>query len=324
VRAALHTVGFALFAVFVVLAAGCGARSTLTPVLHPPPVDLTIARACQMYYSCSGWQGLLQPSEGQGVSKCIASSGSGAIPGPSTIATGFLQETSAACLAAAQDCQGVTGCIFGSPRACFEPPSSSFCRAGYAVHCIGDLGSAGESCALPGFLRDGGATCMRAADGNAVCGFGACDASSAPVCDGVMQLTCQAGVLTRFTCPPGTACDPASLAMPHSQGVACTGTGAPCTGDRCDGADVVSCLNGGEWRHGCNGAGGVPSVCSFEPSGIATCTPDPDLACDPTQYVDRCDGAKLVYCDGDVRRVDCASLGFTSCTTESGGWAGCH
>jgi hypothetical protein len=318
----LHVGGRALIVAFA-LVVGCGARSTLATILHPPPADPTIVRACQMFYSCGGWQGLLQPAEGQGVSKCIATNGSVFLEAPPTIATGLFQDTSAVCLAGARDCDAVTTCIYGSAKACFEPPSQSFCRAGYAVHCLGSLASTGADCALAGFLRDGGGTCMRAADGNAVCGFGPCVAATTPVCDGDTQLTCNAGVLTRFTCPPGTACVPASIAMKGSSGIACTGTGAPCTADRCDGNTVVACINGGEWRRSCGGAV-VVSACAVASDGVARCVPDPALACDPMQFLDHCDGAELVYCDGDERRVDCTSLGFRGCGTESGGWSGCR
>ena len=304
--------------------AACGARSPLTLVLHPPPIDPAISRACLMFYSCSGWQGLLQP-ERQGVSECIASSGTSALGGPPFVATGLFQDTPASCLAAARSCQDVAACVYGNADACFDPPSTSFCRNGFAVHCLGSLASTGDDCASGGFLRDPGATCMQDSSGSAVCGFGKCDPQTATSCDGQTQLDCITGVVGRFTCPPGTVCVAASAALPHSSGIACTGTGPACSADRCDGDDAVSCINGFEWRHACGVAtSGFVTACAVSASGVASCVPAPELACDPGQYVDHCDGPNLVYCDGDERIADCRSLGFASCGAESGGWAGCR
>jgi hypothetical protein len=109
----------------------------------------------------------------------------------------------------------------------------------------------------------------------------------------------------RVTCPAGASC---------VDGIGCAGDGAPCTNDRCDGDDYVSCLNGHEWRQHC-AAEPVPGTCvtSTDPVPYSSCRPSPQLECDPTTYVDTCDGSTLHYCDGEPRAVDCRSLGFSTC-----------
>ena len=142
---------------------------------------------------------------------------------------------------------------------------------------------------------------MAGSDGVA-CAFGACDGATPP-CDGDVSQTCTGGLLGRFTCPAGTTCEPGG----------CTGTGAPCSQDRCDGTTLVSCVNGRELASDCATLP-IPSVCDGDDP---SCVPSSDLACDPVSFPDRCEGASLVYCDGDRRSFDCASLGF-GCGTKNG------
>ncbi|MBX3209163.1 MAG: hypothetical protein KF764_29285 [Labilithrix sp.] len=43
----------------------------------------------------------------------------------------------------------------------------------------------------------------------------------------------------------------------------------------------------------------------------------------PRTHTDRCDGSRLVYCDGQERDLDCKALGFAGCkTTETGATCG--
>lgn len=298
---------------------GCGARTSLALVVHPPPVDPSWVRACVMYESCGGDAGLFKPADGQGVSKCLAQNDALESVEPGEIDTGFLDVTSIACLAAARDCTGVATCVYGSPEPCLRPPGNAFCRGDFAVHCIQPGLDSAEDCASAGFLRDPGATCLKGDSGNAECGFGRCGTAPSAACDGNVALQCSDGVLLRWTCPSGSHCGP----DPSNPGAGtCIGDGAPCTADRCDGSDAIWCVEQREWRLAC-GHLPIPGACTLDDAGVASCAPEPDLACDPSQYLDHCDGARLVYCDGDEREIDCTTLGFTGCGPVQS-WTGCR
>lgn len=224
------------------------------------------------------------------------------------IVTGFLHLSPIACLAAATDCEGVERCIFGTTMGCTLPSATAFCADNHADHCLGTVNS-GEDCSQPGALRDGAGTCTHTSTGNVICGFGTCDPTGTPQCDGGVALTCDGGILNRWTCPKNTTC----AATSDSTGdPSCVGSGAPCTSNRCDGSDLQFCLHGGEVRLPCHEMQ-VPSICAANTQGTLECAPNPDLACDPLHHADHCDGPRIVYCDGDQRTVDCRFLGFSSC-----------
>jgi len=59
--------------------------------------------------------------------------------------------------------------------------------------------------------------------------------------------------------------------------------------------------------------------CASSPlSPLVPCIPTPRLACNPATYDDRCDGTRLVYCDGAERSIDCAAIGFRTCGSALG------
>lgn len=292
----------------------CGARSSIDRTLHPPPADSDVVRACIMFYACGGPTGLFTPSPNT-VSGCIALTlGTASVieGGATMINTGFLETEPVACLAAATDCAGVDACMFGDSTGCASSPSSAFCVQNHAVHCNG-LGPFSDDCSAPGLLRDGSATCLSTVDGNVACAFGRCDPTTTPACDGMVTEQCNNGLLNRWTCPAGTTCGGGGQ-------IGCTGSGAPCSADQCDGATLAICLNGGELRIDCRTLP-IPSICTVTSSAV-TCTPSPELACDPMEFIDTCDGTTLHYCDGDRRAFDCATLGL-GCGS-SGGTTSCE
>jgi hypothetical protein len=299
----------------VLVVTSCGARSTLERTIHRPPTNPDIVRACMMLYACGGTQGIFTASPDT-VSNCIYGAlGTGSLLGGSpTISTGFLETTGASCLASATDCAGVRTCIFGSDITCLGAPAPVYCAYEHAVHCT-QFGTYGDDCTAPGFLRDGSARCMVTATGNTACAFGQCDPKTTAACDGNVAQHCSDGVLGRWTCPLDSKCGPGTG---PSATLGCVGTGKPCTVDQCDDAAVAFCLGGKVLRLDCASLP-IPSKCTAtNSSGTLGCRPSPDLACDPTQFKDQCDGTSLVYCDGDVRRFDCTTIGFQTCGMTSG------
>jgi hypothetical protein len=143
----------------------------------------------------------------------------------------------------------------------------------------------------------------------AACGEGPCDPATFQAhCLGDQLVTCTGGVATPGACDPGAACQGAAGAA------ACKGVGAPCTAGaaHCDGTAIVRCVGNAEARQDC-AAGGYAQTCA-QPSGMDPVCAGTFLECDPTTFADRCNGARLEYCqDGRVRGVDCTALGFAGC-----------
>lgn len=288
----------------------CGARSSLERTIHGAPANPEVVRACMMLYACGGPSGLFEPSPNT-ISNCIygALGPASLLEGAPTISTGLFQTTSAACLATATDCSAARTCMFGSAIACLGASAPVYCAREHAVHCT-PLGPSGDDCAAAGFLRDADAHCMTSTTGNVQCAFAACDPKTTAACDGNVSQHCTDGLLERWTCPAGTTCGEGT----KPQQLGCVGAGAPCSTDRCDDDGALeACLAGREFRLDC-GALPIPSRCS----STNGCRPSPDLSCDPTKFIDACDGSSVVYCDGDRRSFDCTTIGFTKCGTLKG------
>ncbi len=64
-----------------------------------------------------------------------------------------------------------------------------------------------------------------------------------------------------------------------------------------------------------------PGKCAIV-AGEAKCVRASEPTCDPAQTPDKCVGNTAVYCDGLVRKVDCAALGQECAVAK--GWAGCR
>jgi hypothetical protein len=219
-------------------------------------------------------------------------------------------------LAAGADCVAVRRCVEGEHAAC---EGGRRCEGSKVVAC--SEGSRVEiDCTLRNCEDDyacdeqpPGATCI--ASEPATCGYATCDASFARRCDGDTLLFCANGVVQHRDCRPRPGRSP----MGCRDGE-CVSLAPECSPDhpaRCEGSDVISCIDGRENRTRC-AAYALPMTCGSGPCSYGatcpTCIPSPRLRCQPGAHVDRCEGTNLVYCDGEERTIDCRSIGFAGCT----------
>ncbi|MRG93861.1 hypothetical protein [Polyangium spumosum] len=173
-----------------------------------------------------------------------------------------------------------------------------------------------------------GTTCSEA-EGNCV---GA--AMPGPTCDpGSFQASCQDGAprVCNGSEVSGPVCADYGLTCKDAPfgGVACLGTGATCQTDlvgpleinydkglACDGTALRACVNGGEHAIEC---GTLVTGFTCQTMGVANFC---GLAneCDPTPGNDTtCEGDSVVICNaGKIEKIDCKSLGFTSCNATFG------
>jgi hypothetical protein len=121
---------------------------------------------------------------------------------------------------------------------------------------------------------------------------------------------------------PATPCHDFGGSTCSDAAYGCVGPGPACTGGRCDGSTLVSCVGGHEARFDCTGYG-------------LTCISDsdPDTNFDATEgafcglgtecgynYPDSCDGTELHYCNaGKLATLNCAAEGFSKCVVDSMG-----
>jgi hypothetical protein len=121
---------------------------------------------------------------------------------------------------------------------------------------------------------------------------------------------------------PGTPCQDLGGSTCSDAAYGCIGPGPVCTGGRCDGSTLVSCVGGHEARFDCAEYG-------------LTCIsdPNPDTNFDNTKgafcglgtecgynYADSCHGTELHYCNaGKLATLDCAAEGFSKCVVDSMG-----
>lgn len=296
----------------LVVVASCGSRSGL-PVPPSRAADPQLVAACVKLLSCVALPvDSLFPGYAD-VSSCVwenlqpfARSGG--------MKTQLYTLASAACIAAARDCGAAGACVRGgTPLSCAQPVAPSVCSGPMALDCV-DGQTLASDCTLGTATAtdDPGSTCVVDDKGYALCGMGTCTGPPASPCDGNRSVTCRDGVLHGWSCPQGTTCGPAG-----ADGVGCFGAGAACSAERCEGDEAVHCLEGHEWTFACERLP-VRGTCAVDARGIADCVPSPGLACDPLAHADDCDGTRVIYCDGERRSVDCASLGFASCVAAGG------
>jgi hypothetical protein len=102
----------------------------------------------------------------------------------------------------------------------------------------------------------------------------------------------------------------------------CVGTGEACSaaefayfdvyyaGQGCNGARLNACVRGGSADLDCS-LFGTDFSCQTSGSAFFCGTAS---ECDPATHEKSCDGTNVVFCNaGKLTRVDCTSLGFTSC-----------
>jgi len=149
-----------------------------------------------------------------------------------------------------------------------------------------------------------------------------CADASAETCDGDTRVYCRprsGGGLGEFrdACPTGTTCVGGGMNTPAY----CMPAMASCATESatCDGDVAVWCLEEDgvfqELRHDCSASG---RRCAADERGIARCVPPATECTAPSDGSSsaRCDGNTLEVCvEGTLHRVDCASVGRSTCTT---------
>jgi hypothetical protein len=139
-------------------------------------------------------------------------------------------------------------------------------------------------------------------------------------CDGDVVVSCFSG-LVEFT----TDCAEWRLACSEEGDAAsCQGDGRSCLPgtEGCDGDDAILCLGYREATVACDGL--VEGRTCAMSGDRAECAPPGD-GCDPLTTPGACEGSELVLCSagGGSTRVDCAALGFETCTLDATGRAIC-
>lgn len=139
-------------------------------------------------------------------------------------------------------------------------------------------------------------------------------------CDGDVVVSCFSG-LVEYT----TDCADWGLACSEEGDAAsCQGDGRSCLPgtERCDGDDAILCMGHREATIDCADLV-VGRTCATS-GGRAECAPPGD-DCDPLATPGSCEGSEIVLCSagGGSTRVDCAALGFETCTLDATGRAIC-
>jgi hypothetical protein len=200
--------------------------------------------------------------------------------------------------AAGGDCAAIEACFGGATETCVASACSD---ASHLTSCFAGVPFVVD-CALESAL------CVEGAGEAAVaaCGVEACGPEYVGRCEDTRLVTCVDGVASARSCPSGASCTDG----------ACVGAGAPCPADSppsCDGDTLVACVGGALAERDCR-ADAYQATCGPALDGVAACVAALD-ECEPASFVDRCNGARLEYCqDGRVEGVDCAALGFAACS----------
>ncbi len=198
----------------------------------------------------------------------------------------------------AGSCQGTIAYACSSPGRSEQPP-------------IFDCALVGATCEPSG----SGGVCVQPASAPACTSDARCDGNTRVVCrpkagGGTGEL--------RSDCPAGTTC------LSDGRAAACLAESKPCAalGSQCEGDTAVLCAGQGdslsEVRSGCAAVG---RKCALDEKNVARCVPIASDCTAATGYANttRCDGTTLEVCiEGRVERLDCASVGMTSCTVSPG------
>lgn len=170
--------------------------------------------------------------------------------------------------------------------------------------------------------------CFPNSETGADCGWGNCiTAPPDPVCEADALVACQDGIIQHSECGEmgrtcGTGLD-GTLGCRGAGADCATAPEAPVDGDplypmaaaTCEGNVASYCDNGGTTTIDCAASSMMRACVDGVPGG---CAPTGD-ACDPRTFVGACDGTGAQYCvDGNVKTVDCAANGFSSCGLVAG------
>lgn len=260
-----------------------------------------LAIACVFAVNCDT---PLQPRY-RDVTDCMASNQLSALnpelPGPRAVRTSLLSWANAGCLASAPSCSGALPCLV-DPVRCAGLFDGGTAQA--EPQCVGNsLVSCSPGVSLTQSCGALDSECMTLG-GVAACGQFACPADAETTrCDGNILVRCVVGFGTEIDCSASNrGC---RIVDGLSQ---CAGVGPECTSSRCEEGGLVLCDHGREWRVQCKQG----ESCVAQ-GGDVKCQPRKAPECDPSSWVDHCDGSRLVVCDGAVQRIDCTQFGFGGC-----------
>ncbi len=222
----------------------------------------------------------------------------------------------AGCVASASpDCNSITDCLTNGegPTACEPLVTPDRCEGTVFRQC-----SRFSGVDLVVDCANIGLSCFLDAEGTAVCGLGACDASTfRSDCHGDTLVACQMGVIVLAQCDAAGLRCVRDLPMPGT----CAGGGAPCTEASdpraCDGDLIVGCIDGSIASVDCNAVverwtcGDRGGVAGCVPSG-SECTADPLFG---TSVDESCSGDTVTFCmDGWITDLACSDYGMGPCT----------
>jgi hypothetical protein len=240
------------------------------------------------------------------------------------------------CITDAADCTAMKACFQATPAqaaVCSGAIQGPACSDDVLVDCGATRGA--TDCAAAGQHCIAGASPPN-------CGIEACDASTAPSCDGDLLVACAAGALqstncTRFLSASCASSSSGSATCTTQVGDACgvvggtaqcVGSGAPCDATTfqtvCDGTAVVGCSGGKIARVDCAELG-PESTCTSNGNGTFFCGAAGTQCTSST--AESCNGSVLTYCwFGTVATLDCKQYGLSGCATTMQGaltWARC-
>jgi hypothetical protein len=279
----------------IVALSACAAPPATPPVPMPPLAD--VVKTCAFEVSC-----LTQPIT-TSMQTCV-----NAVLGGVAVDNAQYRRW-VQCAAAASDCTTVLRCasLNHDPNYCAAHPDVS-CDGDVIVPCASaapfDWAIFSTDCAALGMH-------CAAVGGNVVCTDGvSCDPQALPAyCDGNSYVKCDKYTHLRYSldCRRSGIENATCRGEPNSVG--CFPTGPPCqsTADRCDGNVRVRCIVDEEFRLVC------PQRCDN-----GSCVED-GPAC-PSPAPDACSGAAITTCaNSTLVSIDCAALGFSTCTAGSNG-----
>ncbi len=263
--------------------------------------EAELAIACVFAVNCDT---PIQPRY-RDVTQCMANNQLSAVipelPGPRAVRTSLFSWANAGCLAAASSCAGALPCLV-DPVRCAGLLDGGTTQS--EPQCVGNsLVSCSPSVSLTHSCGAVGSVCMTLG-GVAACGQFACPADAEAMrCDGNILVRCVVGFGTEVDCSAS------NRGCRIVDGLAqCAGVGPECTANRCEEGGLVLCDHGREWRVQCK----KDESCVAQ-DGAVRCQPKKAPECDPSSWVDHCDGSRLVVCDGAVQRIDCTHFGFGGC-----------
>ncbi len=212
-----------------------------------------------------------------------------------------------ACLAGARECAAVRACVGMTTTPDRTCTSGSRCTSETTwERCVEGMRQTIE-CAR--YYQSVGDRCITGAS-RSDCGGDTCNDGDPPRCEGTHVVRCDSGITEDVDCARlGLSC------VVSASGPICAGEDDPtCTTERasrCDGDTLRVCRAGRDVGRRCDAI--VGGLECFESGGASYC--GLGTACEPSAP-GSCDGTNMTFCaGGEMRTVDCTTLGFTRCVT---------